>query len=52
MVYISSRVSVYRKSPDNIFNTGRLEFKVKDKILELLTKIIDKIDIRAIKQKD
>ena len=43
---------VYRKSPNNIFNIDGLEFKIKDKILELLTKAIDKIDIKAIKQKD
>ena len=45
-------MSVYRKSPNNISNIGRLEFKIKDKILGLLTKIVDKIDIRIIKQKD
>ena len=49
MVYISSRVSVYRKSPNNIFNIDRLEFKIKNKILELLTKAVDKMDIKVIK---
>ena len=49
MVYISSRVSVYRKSPNNISNIDRLEFKIKNKTLRLLTKAIDKIDIKAIK---
>ena len=52
MVYISSRVSVYRKGPNNASNAGGLEFKIKDKILGLLTKTINKIDIKAIKQKD
>ena len=52
MVYISSRVLVYRKGPNNIFNIDRLEFEIKDKILRLLTKIVDKIDIKATKQKD
>ena len=49
MVYISSRVSVYRKGSNNISNIGGLEFKIKDKTLELLTKTINKIDIKAIK---
>ena len=49
MVYISSRVSAYRKSPDNTFNIDRLEFKIKDETLELLTKAADKIDIKTIK---
>ena len=52
MVYISSRVSVCRKGPNNAFNIGGLEFKIKDKILGLLTKAADKVDIKAIKQKD
>ena len=49
MVYISSRVSAYKKGPNNISNTDRLEFKIKDKILELLTKAVNKIDIKATK---
>ena len=49
MVYISSRVSVYRKSPNNIFNIDKLEFKVKNKILRLLIKVVNKIDIKVIK---
>ena len=52
MVYISSRVLVYKKSPNNISNIDRLEFEVKDKILRLLTKAADKIDIKVIKQKN
>ena len=52
MVYTSSRVSVYKKGPNNIFNTGGLEFKIIDKILRLFTKAVDKVDIKAIKQKD
>ena len=52
MVYTSSRVSAYKKSPNNVSNADGLEFKIKDKILELLTKTVDKIDIKAIKQKD
>ena len=52
MVYISSRVSAYGKGPNNVSNIDRLEFKVEDKTLGLLTETIDKIDIRAIKQKD
>ena len=52
MVYISSRVSVCGKGPNNISNIGRLEFKVKDKILRLLIKTADKIDIKTIKIKD
>ena len=43
---------VYRKSSNNIFNIDRLEFKIKDKTLGLLTKAIDKINIKATKQKD
>ena len=39
----------YRKSPNNISNIDRLEFEIKDKILRLLTKAADKIDIKAIK---
>ena len=42
-------MSAYKKSPNNIFNIDRLEFEVKDKILELLTKVVNKIDIKAIK---
>ena len=49
MVYTSSRVSVYRKSPNNISNIDRLEFKIKDKILELFIKTVDKIDIKTTK---
>ena len=49
MVYISSRVSACRKSPNNVSNIGGLEFKVKDKILKLVTKVADKINIKAIK---
>ena len=52
MVYILSRVSAYRKGSNNISNVGGLEFEVKDKTLGLLTKIVDKVDIRATKQKD
>ena len=52
MVYISSRVSVYRKGSNNTSNIDRLEFKIKNKTLELLTKTADKIDIKIIKQKD
>ena len=42
-------MSVYRKSSNNISNTDRLEFKIKNKILGLLTKAVDKIDIKTIK---
>ena len=49
MVYISSRVSAYKKSPNNISNIGGLEFKVEDKTLRLLIKTVNKIDIKAIK---
>ena len=49
MVYAPSRVSAYRKSPNNISNIDKLEFKVKDKILRLLTKTVNKIDIKTIK---
>ena len=45
-------MSAYRKSPNNIFNIDRLEFKIKNKILRLLTKTINKVNIKAIKQKD
>ena len=45
-------MSACRKSPNNISNIGGLEFEVKDKTLELLTEAVNKIDIRAIKQKD
>ena len=51
MVYTSSRVSAYRKGPDNASNADRLEFEVKDKTLGLLTEAADKVDIKAIKQK-
>ena len=49
MIYISSRVSACRKSPNNTSNIDKLEFEVKDKTLRLLTKAVDKIDIKAIK---
>ena len=49
MVYISSRVSVCGKGPNNISNIDGLEFEVKDKILGLLTEATDKVDIRVIK---
>ena len=45
-------MSAYRKGPNNIFNIDRLEFKIKDKTLRLFTKVVNKIDIKAIKQKD
>ena len=51
VVYISSRVSACRKSPDNTSNAGGLEFEIEDKILGLLTEAADKVDIKAIKQK-
>ena len=52
MVYTSSRISAYKKSPNNVSNIDGLEFEVKDKTLRLLTKAADKIDIKATKQKD
>ena len=42
-------MSAYKKSPNNASNIDRLEFKVKDKILRLLTEAADKIDIKATK---
>ena len=49
VVYTSSRVSAYGKGPDDVSNIDRLKFKIKDKTLRLLTKAINKIDIKAIK---
>ena len=51
VVYTSSRVSACGKGPNNVSNIGGLEFKVKDEILGLLTKAVDKVDIKATKQK-